>query len=73
MFTMSRPICLVVVQCYLCVCSKLYAYLDSIYYATSDGRKFRSMCQYAHKVAYELIGKRKKALVRSYCLIDVLF
>jgi hypothetical protein len=45
-------------------------YLDTIYYITKEGRQFRDMCKYAHEVAYDLIGKRKKALVGNYCVHD---
>lgn len=53
-------ICASLLPCFFC--SKLYCYLDFIYYMTPDGRQFRDMCKYAHQVAYDLIAKRKKAL-----------
>ena len=36
---------------------------DWIYYLTSDGRKFKKLCDYVHEVADNVIKKRRQALV----------
>ena len=38
--------------------------MDAIYHMTSNGKKWKKGCEYAHHVAYDLIKKRREELVR---------
>lgn len=38
-------------------------YIDWIYYKSPNGRRFAGICDYVHKVAAEIIEKRKETLV----------
>lgn len=41
---------------------RIWLYPDWLFYLTSRGRNFRKQCHYVHKVAEEIIEKRKKTL-----------
>jgi hypothetical protein len=51
--------------CLYCFNSKIYWYIDWIYYRTSHGKSFARNCSYVHEIAETVIQKRKKVLVRK--------
>ncbi len=54
-------------------CSNLLHHLDFVYkYFTRNGRRFNYLCQYVHKVANDVIDKRKESLVRPLWQLDVI-
>ena len=50
---------------YLSYTSQPLYHIDFLYkYFTRDGRQFYSLCDYVHKVADDVISRRRKALVK---------
>ena len=54
-------------------CSKPWLGFKWLYSWTSDGRQFQQMCDYVHKVADDVIAKRKETLVSVYMVCEQLF
>ena len=52
------------------ICSNPFLYIDIIYNLTSNGKKWKKGCEYAHHVAYDLIKKRRKELVGQFAVVQ---